>query len=317
MNNNSITCILTFKNEGIEVEKTIESILNTSLNTDILLIDDDSDDGYDYASLMEKYPVYYLRNKERKGVAESRNIGVAHSVTPYCLLLDAHMRFYEQRWETELIKYLNEFPESIICSKTVVIHKNEDGTYENEDGKKRSTGLGATINLDWNKERCFRHAWSYDNTRNKPHENLMEIPCVLGAAYAFRKDWWNKIRGLDGLIVYGLDEALMSIKTWMFGGKCYLKTDWNVGHIYRKEMPFVVTPTHVGFNEYMLANLFVNSTEELNCYLNNIKKRLSSTTVQTIEKMFTDKQLYFAEYKKFIEENTKMSFDDFRKNINK
>ena len=47
MNHNSITCILTFRNEGIEVEKTIESILNTSLNTDILLIDDNSDDGYE------------------------------------------------------------------------------------------------------------------------------------------------------------------------------------------------------------------------------------------------------------------------------
>ena len=49
-----LTCIIPFKNEGIEVDKTIESILSTS-NPKIIIINDNSDDNFDYKYLKTKY----------------------------------------------------------------------------------------------------------------------------------------------------------------------------------------------------------------------------------------------------------------------
>lgn len=311
-----LTAIITFRNEGIEIEKTIESILKTTKSdVDILLIDDNSDDGYDYENLINLYPVSYIKNKERKGVAESRNIGVRHSVTPFCLLLDGHMRFYENEWNKSLEKCLEKHSQSIICSRTVVIKKDENGNYINENGEKRiEKQYGATINLDYTKERCFRHAWNY-NKIEEDEDNLCKIPCVLGAAYAFSKEWWENIRGLDGLIVYGLDEAMMSIKTWMFGGKCFLKNDWNVGHIYRNEMPFSVSQWEVAYNEYILSSLFSSSKNELDKYIDNIRKRISVVFFDKIVNKIDNK--YIEEYRKFIDENKQITFEEFKEKINK
>ncbi len=312
--NPEITVIIPFRNENVEVERTVQSILATSNKTKILLIDDSSNDAFDYNALAYLYNIDYIRLEKRKGVAQCRNIGVDLSTTKYCLLLDAHMRFYEDNWDISLIDKLENNPNSIICSNTVVIHKSENNIYYNEDGIKRITTYGASVNLDYTKERCFKHAWNYKkiNAQN----NLIKIPSVLGAAYAFNKKWWNEIHGLNGLITFGLDEALMSIKSWMFGGNCYLKNDWFVGHIYRQKQPYSVNEYDVAWNEFYQILLFVSEKEQ-NLYLNNLWKRISPITK---EKIINNYDIYekdnIEKEKHYIDNNKQISFEYFRDNIN-
>ena len=67
---------------------------------------------------------------------------------------------------------------------------------------------------------------------------IVDIPCVLGASYFFSKRFWNLIRGLEGLVVYGVDEAFMSLKAWMCGGRVRVATDVQVGHVFGRPTPF-------------------------------------------------------------------------------
>ncbi len=58
------------------------------------------------------------------------------------------------------------------------------------------------------------------------------VPCVMGACYAFRRTWYNKIGGpLQILKAWGGDEEILSLATHIMGGKVEL-LDVTVGHIY-------------------------------------------------------------------------------------
>ena len=80
-----LTIIIPFLNEKEEVANTVRSIREYS-NSDevaILLINDASDDGYDYQQVAKTYQTEYILNPVRLGVAASRDMGggaVAHSV---------------------------------------------------------------------------------------------------------------------------------------------------------------------------------------------------------------------------------------------
>ena len=44
--------------------------------------------------------VISLENEVRMGVAASRDYGINYCTTPYFLLLDGHMRFYDAAWSS-------------------------------------------------------------------------------------------------------------------------------------------------------------------------------------------------------------------------
>ena len=69
-------------------------------------------------------------NKTNLGVAGSRDFGVAHCTTPYFMLLDAHMRLYDDNWDLRLIKLLDDNKDRILCSNTVIISKDDNGVYD-------------------------------------------------------------------------------------------------------------------------------------------------------------------------------------------
>lgn len=88
--NKKLSIVITFCNEGREVKETLESLRVSSDErlVDILLVNDASDDKFDYNHIASKYNASIYTNKKRKGVAESRNIGVSLSRTPYIIIYD-------------------------------------------------------------------------------------------------------------------------------------------------------------------------------------------------------------------------------------
>lgn len=89
-----LTIIIPFLNEGEEVDNTLKNIMrNGGSEAEILLINDASDDGFDYEGVIQKYNVGYIKHKRRLGVAASRDEGVEYCRTPFFLLLDGYMRF--------------------------------------------------------------------------------------------------------------------------------------------------------------------------------------------------------------------------------
>lgn len=230
-----LTVIIPFVNEGEEVERTIESALNHSNNDiEIIAINDASDDCYDYEKALQKYPVKYVLNEKRLGVAASRDKGVRLCNTDYFLLLDAHMRFYDSAWVKALVSKLNAHPKTVLCTQTKPLHKVE-GKIVNGETK---TFWGAYVNF-YAVVEYMESLWTYvDWLHHIPKNEANEIPCVLGAGYATSKTYWEYINGLQGLLSYGSDEVLLSMKVWLSGGKCKLLPQVTIGHIYRQCAPY-------------------------------------------------------------------------------
>lgn len=256
----NFTVIITFQNEGVEIKKTVESIRSTTFGIPIILIDDFSTDGYDYEAIAETYNCKYIKNSENFGVAKSRDLGVSLCETDQFVILDGHMRFYDIDWDIKLTEILVNNPNSIVCSNTSEINYMENIGYISEQ-KFHSTARGSYIELQgYDMYNC---KWSFNCL---DESDVVRIACVMGACYASTKTHWNNIRGLQGLVKYGCDEQLMSIKTWLSGGECLLLKDFYSGHLYRHQAPYHMTKDHIVTNKIFLSYFFNYGIDQLKEY---------------------------------------------------
>lgn len=247
-----LTVIIPFLNEGEEVVETVKSIRSTVGNdVDIFVINDQSTDEYPYDEELQTYKVYYFFNRKRMGVAASRDFGVAQCLTPYFILLDAHMRFYDNKWASSIIAILKENDRQLLCCQTKVLKKDTDGHIYEENIDNRPTTYGAYMPFSKN-DYLLNVVWN--NNCRQPEATTEPIAIVLGAGYATSKRYWTYLKGLNGLSCYGSDEAYISLKVWLEGGQCLLLKDIEAGHIYRDAAPYPVYGEHVAYNQLFIAD---------------------------------------------------------------
>lgn len=246
-----LTVIISFLNEGYEVERTVSSVLEFAENkVDILVINDGSNSLYDYEEMLRPYSnVKYVKNEVRRGVTVCRHWGVQQIETPYFILLDAHMRFYEKGWVDKIVSYLQEDDRRILCCQTRALIKDESD--EIIIHPTRKTSYGAYIHLQ-DENNLLSPKWIYQD-RMFSDETIEDVPCILGATYAASKRYWNYIKGLEGLKLYGHEEPYLSMKVWMEGGRCQLIKDIEVGHIYRTKFPYRVGNEEMMYNRMWIA----------------------------------------------------------------
>lgn len=248
-----LTVIVPFLNEGIEVAKTVDSVCQYAQNqVDILVINDASNYLYDYEEMLKPYPITYIRNEKRIGVAACRDLGVSLMHTPYFLFLDSHMRFYEEGWVKQIIDYLEQDDRRLLCCQTYALAKDENDDIAPIPD--RGISYGAYISFRDND--FLSPKWIFKDDP-EPGKEIIDIPCVFGAAYAASKRYWSYLRGLEGLICYGFDETYMSLKVWLEGGRCQLIKNIIAGHIYRTRSPYRVCHEELMYNRLWIAALLL------------------------------------------------------------
>lgn len=259
-----ITACICFRNEGDEVENTIKSILSTTSHTKIMLVDDCSDDSTDYLAVANKYNCEYYRMSERCGSVGTKDFAGRNCQTEYFVLLDGHMRFYEQDWDMKLIKLLDKYPRSIISSRTSYISRDTQG---NLQGDKECVMRSYCAYMRFSDGYDFDPRWTDKVANYNDADKTSDVSCVLGACYATTKSWWREIDGLHGLNTYGLEESFMSIKTWLLGGSCKVTHDFAAGHLYRDINPNRINSAEIDSNRLLLAYLFDINTAQLSAQL--------------------------------------------------
>ncbi len=223
-----LSIITYFLNEGEEVYNTLFDLhRHGDLSCcEIIVINDASDDGIDYDSIVGQFrDVRYYHNSRRKGVAACRDMGVELCRTPYFIMVDCHVRFIGHTWINEIIKALKEEPGALLCCQTRFLRKH-DGRLQTE----YAPVCGAYIDFGDPKLGCH---WRKPTEDDRKAGDRVPIPCVLGSCYACSKSYWQNIGGLKGLRSYGLDEQYISMKVWLSGGCCLLLRHTPIAHIYR------------------------------------------------------------------------------------
>lgn len=243
---NELTVIISFLNEGEEIVQTMAGIRATAGDAvDIICVNDASTDGFDYKKAAEEYKAVYIENKERLGCAGAREVGVAHCVTPYFLIVDGHMRFYPDNWWIEFIKAIREEPRAIYCCRC------QPWDFLTKKESKNNAPYAAYIKIfDIEARSILNATWA---GKVFPGGEIVDVPCVLGACYAASKTYWNYLKGLQGLLSYGCDEAYISLKVWMEGGRCRLLTHVRIGHLFREDFPYPIEDVNMVYNKLLMA----------------------------------------------------------------
>ena len=265
---NRLSVIIPFLNEGEEVVTTVRSIReHAGENVDIIVINDQSNDCYPYREQLMPFNVFYFYNTVRKGVAASRDFGISKCRTPYFLLLDAHMRFYNKGWHDIICNILDSDDRVLLCCQTRFLKKTDDGTVYEEKSCLRTFGAY----IPFIKGNIFPDiSWNYHE--NSPNDDIEDIPAVLGAGYATSVRYWTYLHGLQGLKSYGSDEAYISLKVWLEGGRCRLLKNVIIGHIYRTSSPFVHESVDEIYNNLFIAYLLLPRSLRCMSFATALKK---------------------------------------------
>lgn len=299
---NKLSIIIPFLNEGNEILNTVESIRrNGGENVDIILINDCSEDHYDYESVALNFHTQYIRNEKRLGVARSRDLGVERCLTSYFLLLDGHMRFYDSMWVQQIVSELSLDERQLLCCQTKVLHQENGVVSETQNGKKV---FGAYI--DWVEAKgALTAKWLFQEY--DMNNNTECIPCVLGAAYAASKKYWQYLKGLTGLLYYGSDEAYISMKVWLEGGKCKLLKDIVIGHIYRNTFPYPLENMYTIYNKMLIAELLLPSEFKRNVFAK--LRDIYSTAFDEAYRLLIENRLILRELKAYYRQIFINDFD--------
>lgn len=215
-----MSVLLPFKNEGEELGLTCKSIRDTAGDkVDIIVVNDDSDQGFDYEAMVKPYDVKYYVNYSRLGSSLGKQKCVDLCETPYFLILDSHCRIYTEDWLDKALEVLTKDEDCVYCGKVQY--------FSNESDHQSSQHMVAYGGYwDYNIKSLFSCGWNL----NKFSDDPFEIPCLLGANYLCSKRWWDKLCGYNGLRLYGREETYISWKSWMFGGSVKCMPFIHTGH---------------------------------------------------------------------------------------
>lgn len=104
-----LSIVIPFMNEGENLKRTLISIIETATcPIYIIVINDNSTDGYPYMELEKSFDIKMIENDKRMGPAVCREMGISAIETPYFLTVDAHMQFYQNDWCNVIIKQLKK-----------------------------------------------------------------------------------------------------------------------------------------------------------------------------------------------------------------
>jgi glycosyltransferase involved in cell wall biosynthesis len=293
---NKLTVIIPFLNEGEEIGRTLQSIRETAgEQVDIILVNDASYNNFDYEPVAAKYNASYIRNEKRMGAAYSRDTGVQHCATDCFLHIDGHMRFYHNDWWKTIVAAIEQNKRALFCCKCKALDtRGTDVT--------KQPFFGASISFYdlspvWNRRDIC------------PDRDMATVPCVLGASYACNKQYWQYLKGLSGLKMYGSEEPYISLKVWLEGGECILLKKIEIGHIFRNRFPYLVSRREMLFNKLLIAETLLPPEHKDRVY--NALRNTGGIFLRDAMRLLLDEDKEIKELKSYYQNISTRSFESF------
>jgi GT2 family glycosyltransferase len=203
--------VIVSHNEGCHLRRTVESLLpGLPGGGKIVVVDDASTDG-STEELRDLAAVVLLRSEQRLGVARARNLGGRHAGARILVFSDAHVQAPPD-WAAPLTNLLED---PTIGAVGPVISNMRDRTLK---------GYGLRF--------CGPSlSWKYLGFQGpNPHP----VPLLGGGFIALRSDVFDTVRGFDeGMVLYGIEDAEMSLRLWLLGYQCMLVPSVDVAHLFR------------------------------------------------------------------------------------
>ncbi len=192
-------------------------LFTKDLNFEIIVIDNNSQDGTP-EMVEEKFPqVKLIKNPENRGVAPARNQGIKETKGKYILILDADMELIENS-----IKHLYDFMENN-SDAGIVGCKLVDKDFNLQFSCKRFPTLLAFLfrRLEWIDAVKKSETLKNHTMQDWDHNEIKEVDYLIGACQFFRREIVDKIGLYDDKIFYGPEDIDFCLRIWRAGWKVF------------------------------------------------------------------------------------------------
>ena len=252
--------IITYHNEPVEFLRACLASLRSTIDIEheIIVVDDCS------TIPLKVEGVKIVRNRENLGVGRSFDEGVKHAKGENLIIMACDIRFANNKWASNLLKEIEEHPKSLTCSACVGLW---EGKMNFEQRRLISRTYGATILIFHDHKSNPKKSENYRSIldakwhplNKESQDRSYEIPCVLGAIYGVKKEWYKYIDGFYAHIKWGTLEPYISIKSWLFGGSCRIAPHIEIGHIFKEKGTHGHTQETIYYNKLLVANLLIDN----------------------------------------------------------
>jgi len=309
----NLSIIIPYHNEGIEfITTTIDSIKNTIdvENYEIIVVDDCSD-----KPLENIENVTILKHTINKGVGAAFDTGVKFAKSENIFLMGSDIRFTKNKWASQIITEIEKYPKAFTCTSCVALSAKE---LDIEKRRLVNVVNGATILMFHDKKTNPKKSETYRNIieaqwlpRIKDRDiDSFEIPCILGAAYGVKKEWYNYVDGWAGHKKWGTLEPYISLKSWLFGGSCRVAPRIETGHIFKQHGTHGTSQPILFYNKMLVATLILDDYQRLINFLG------TNNTIEEAKKIYNENLYFILEKKKEYKNKIVYDYLDFFKRFN-
>ena len=212
--NPSVSIITVTYNSKSYLEQFLPSILLTKGDFEFIIFDNNSNDGSS-EYIQQNFPqVRLIQNKENLGFAKGNNVAAQKSKADLLVFINPDT-LVEPEWLENLIKPFNSSDIGLTTSKILLMHdKNTINTCGNAihiSGITQCRGV------------------------NEPSSNYTvqdEVSAISGAAFAIRRELFDKLNGFDTDFFLYMEETDLSLRARGMGWKCIYVPDSIVYHDY-------------------------------------------------------------------------------------
>ncbi len=247
-----LSVVVVSLNEGEHLRHTIDNLTaSMPAGSEIVVVDDGSADGsadflqagYDHVTA--------LRSTSRLGSAQARNFGAQHARGKTLVFCDAHVAV-RPGWLEPLLVALNRPDVGAVMPAMRVMRYPDDyhfPTATSEDHKEaRGYGLrwrDASLGVEW-----------LHSVGSEPYP----VPLLGAACLVIHRNLFAAIGGFDpGLMIWGCEDAELSLRLWTLGYECLVVPAVEVAHLFRRVRPYRVEWEAVLYNKLRLATVHFNS----------------------------------------------------------
>jgi len=231
------------------------------VNYEIIVVDDCS------SPPLEPIPgVRILRHEENLGVGQAFNTGVKEARSENLFLMGADVRFHPNQWASKILYEINTYPKAFTCTTCVGMNEESEAGQDFAHRQNKSRKNGATILIFHDKKshpkkdanfRGILEAQWLPLYRGESLDSY-EVPCILGAAYGVKKEWYLYVDPWVHHRTWGTLEPWVSLASWLFGGSCRTAPAVRTGHLFTRVMRHDIPEHHRTYNKLVAARYYFN-----------------------------------------------------------
>ena len=226
-------------NEGALLRMTVENMLATTPgDTEIVVVDDQSDDGSTEDTILAHPRVRLLRGERPLGISAARNLGGRAARGRVVVFSDAHCAGRGD-WLPPILDAL--------ADPTVGEVAPGIGYLDERHG----IGYGFT--------------WTTPNIRmswlRRSGDDPTDVPFLCGCFLAMRREVFDEVGGFDeGMYRWGFEDSELSLRLWLHGYRVQVVPTSVVDHQFRDKFPYEVDHAGIAYNALRLITVHGDET---------------------------------------------------------